>query len=160
MFNIYNLAGLVHVIVDVNGYYDHHHHDDRSGVEFVHGDQLVQLAVTPKPIRSIQLDATVDGYAIVTASGYFDFSGVGEDVGRCSINDGAEVVDNSRLIITTSPVDSPSFPSVDVFQQFSSTYVFPVGPGTTMFELVCESIQGQVWVGDVSLVAQFVPNRL
>lgn len=159
-FNIFNRAGSVDVLVDVNGYYGDHDHDDRSGVEFASGDQIVPLGTQPSPIRTIDLDTVVPGYAIVTASGYFKFTGIGEDIARCSITDGAKVVDNSRLIIGTAPADSPSIISPDVYQHFSSTMVFPVVPGTTVFQLTCETIGGAVDVGDTSLVAQFVPNRL
>lgn len=122
------------------------------------GDQLVSLNTDDAVIRTLDLDAPVAGTATVTASGYFAFEAFGEDIARCSITNGALVIDETQLIIATAPLDATGlFPTV--YQQFSSTVVYPVPAGTSTFNLVCEQLSGDVSVGDTILVAQFAPDR-
>ena len=73
-FNIYNLQGLVNVIIDVVGYYDDHHHDDRyyqkSEVDTALADQKGEIdtdldgkldAPDRLPAHAIEFDPLTSG---------------------------------------------------------------------------------------------------
>jgi hypothetical protein len=68
-FDIYNLAGIVDVIVDVTGYYIDHEHDDRYYIE---AEIDAMTALTPVANGFIRLDGTLAAGTGVAATTYVD----------------------------------------------------------------------------------------
>ena len=55
MFSVYNLAGNVHIAIDVVGIYDDHNHDDRYNTK----DEIADLPTMPDAVAAINANATV-----------------------------------------------------------------------------------------------------
>ncbi len=174
-FDMYNLAGTVDVIVDVNGYYT-----DASLTELAQkvgaleteviqinaklaaqpfavsasGDQVVLLTDQPfsqiRAIRTVQLTAPSDGTVVVTAtaSASLDESGV-----RCAITiDDALGVESSHQL-DVDHANGPMNASIALTRAFDVSVATTISP-----TLICENPGlGEVRVRDSSIVAVFTP---
>ncbi|MFH1437006.1 MAG: hypothetical protein ABIJ56_14955 [Pseudomonadota bacterium] len=125
-----------------------------AGMDFSNADHTTSLTSTAAVIRTITLAAPSAGYAVVNASGYWNFAGSGNDAGRCSITTGT-VIDFAQMIAG----NDGGFSGTELYMQFAATRGYSVSAGNTTFNLVCDEFTGNVVVGDTSLTAIFVPNR-
>lgn len=158
-FNVYNNNGFVNVLIDVDGWFEHHNHDDRysMGIEHASGQQDFSLPNNGNntEVRSLVLNAPVAGYVSVTASGWFHLASGGLDAVDCSISNGPLVIDPSHEF----RADDSNSPAATNTMPFSSTRFFEVPAGATTFKLVCREFDPEVVVRDTELTAVFIPNR-
>ena len=165
-FNVYNDRGTVDLIVDVNGYFVHHDHDDRylrpgdlgpqTGMDHAIGPQVVDLAGPAQSVVSVVLDSPAPGFVVVTANGYTHLGTAGIDQVRCSITSGSVAIDFNREFWT----DDHGIEGGDPYVPFSSTSVFPVlGGSSTTYRLVCAQHNGDVEIRDSSITALWVSSR-
>lgn len=105
-FNVYNLQGDVHVIVDVNGYYAHHDHDDRYVTKLESGAQPIAVSVsatnasesaplTDGVILSATLEAPVAGVIQVRGSLFLQTNDSAPSLFACRLTEGAGATTNS-----------------------------------------------------------------
>jgi hypothetical protein len=167
-FNIYNLAGAVNVIVDVNGYYTaatlQEIHQRLSALERAQPFALSHstgtaraLGTTPSAVESVTIDAPVAGYITVVSTALVQHSVAGGDV-RCVITSAANIPGTIGIFT----------PSVQWFEGTGSSELGSLS-GTERFEttsrqadeyvLACEeSIDGGIVLAR-NLVAIFTPAQ-
>ncbi len=169
VFSVYNLAGNVHVAIDVVGIYDDHNHDDRYYTEaevdalvtaakpiaaFDGGQLSVALTSTDTVYRTVTIDAPVAGTVTATSSAYLFTSAAGVDfVARCSITTGT-ALDFSYLQYGDTSGGAGNFPS----EAIAGTRQFDVAAGASItINLVCDEFIADANLADPALSAIFVP---
>jgi hypothetical protein len=166
-FDIFNRFGTVNVIVDINGYYTDHNHDDRyytqaevdAAVEgaksvsaYAGGDQEVALEFDGTVVRSVTITAPVDGTVIVNSSGYVWLASGADLVARCSLTTGTTIDNDSFQYVE---IHSSGFASGAV----SGTRGFDVAAGQVLtVNLVCDEFIGNAMVSDTWIAAVFTPD--
>lgn len=100
-FNIFNERGTIGAIIDINGYYVDHNHDDRYYTEaevaarvdaaksitvYAGGEQNLPLTSTAAVYRTVTIVPPVGGKVIATSSGYVLSPTTSAYVARCSIS--------------------------------------------------------------------------
>ena len=169
VFSVFNLAGNVHVAIDVVGIYDDHNHDDRyyteSEVDAAIAQQVVQsnsgAALTDNlaPITSVDLtlpDVCPGGpdswNVLVHADGYFLTGGAGSGSATIALS-----LNGTSLV--TGTVVNQNFPAgTGQFREsYSTTFLFTVDAGTTtFFELGSMSHPVGVSAAQNTLIAESV----
>jgi hypothetical protein len=99
-FSIYNLAGNVHVLADINGYYVDHHHDDEYLAEVVVTEGIRPTSVTFVPE---QLFSGLTQTVVTTRSGRLQISKYFRGSAFCAPSDSAQVY---YLLLDDVPVRS------------------------------------------------------
>ena len=111
------------------------------------GDTLPILM--PVEVVLVTLTAPRAGYAIVNASGYFDFNNIAGS-GRCGIE---------RASILAIPFNHLIIAEFDGrFIPFAGTRGFSVAEGVNGFHLVCDAFSGTVDVSRPNLTVIYVPT--
>ena len=131
---ITNRNGVVHVIIDVLGYYNAPVLP--VGVEYASSTASTALTATDVTVESIAVTVPKTSYCAINASGYFGFAGTGKDGARCSITTGT-TVDFDALIIASDNVNDG-----DAYHHFAATKGYTQAAGVTTYNLVCEN-----WLG-------------
>jgi hypothetical protein len=176
-FDIYNLQGSVNVIVDVNGYYTDHDHDDRyyteaeidarvgaleaavaplqnSAASYVGGDHSITLtnADDLQTIRSLSMTAPGDGKVIVSSSSWIlNASAVAQTV-NCEITTGTTISGDASQRADELPVSQT--------ESIAGTRGFDVTSGQVFnVNLVCQKYDtGNVQIRDSWMTAIFAPD--
>ncbi len=181
-FSVYNLAGNVHIIIDVVGIFDDHNHDDRyytetevdaalgtkansadvytraeSNARFDNGQAngVNDASDTVTGVDEIIASTTLDTPSVgfITAIANTSIFGFGVDAQvRCSITTGLTVADNIFL----TDVLANDWASLAGTRTISVSLV-PVS-GETTVNLVCDG-SGNNLLGDSNLSAIFTPDQ-
>ncbi|MDW7773245.1 MAG: hypothetical protein SCH71_10185 [Desulfobulbaceae bacterium] len=144
-------SAATHVVIDVMGYYSAP--VIPAGIEFVGGDQQVNLSPTDTSVRAISVSVPGGRYCTINASGYFYLSA--DNYARCSITTGT-AVEFSYLALGSNYSNSTDINYVP----FSATRTYYQAAGTTTYRLVCDSLSATTArVDDVNMAAVCIPNR-
>jgi hypothetical protein len=168
-FDIFNRFGTVNVIVDINGYYTGHDHDDRyytqaevdaavanakSVSAYAGGpaNQEVVLTGTAAVVRSVSITAPVDGTVTANSSGYVWLASGTDMIARCSLTTGTSLENGTYQYVEIHSTGAAS----DVV---SGTRGFDVAAGQVLtVNLVCDEAVGQAKVSDTWIAAVFTPD--
>lgn len=166
-FNIFNEKGTVGAIIDINGYYVDHNHDDRYYTEaevdariaatkpitvFVGGNQDAALPTTDTVYRTVTITPPTNGKVTVSSAGYVYATTTAALTARCSIT-------------TTAILDDSSFQyvqslggAVNLSEVLSGLRGFDVVAGVPLtVNLVCDTFTGSARIADTWLSATFTP---
>lgn len=164
-FNVYNRAGSVDIIIDVNGYYTQDSLAQlaadvamlKAGQPFtVASDPIesVDAQSTITEIRSVTLTASVDGQVAVLASGYM----IEEDtpsgqLTKCGLMDSVDEPGEAQKLFWQARPGSG-------FAHLSASRVFDISEGaTTTYYLVCRNVNsGTTQIGSPQVTAIFTPT--
>ncbi len=154
-FSVYNNLGFVNVIIDINGYYVDHNHDDRYQ-RGISTDRQQSAASVPVPstvnstTHTFPLRIREVGVVVMTIDYTVRPSGTG---GECAVFRDGNVLSGTIASFINPPGDTSELP-------VSRTTTFDaVTTGTTTLTLVCHRNGGAslLSVSDVSLTTIFIP---
>jgi len=169
-FDIFNLAGNVHVLADINGYYVDHHHDDRYYTQD-EIDAVLPFAETAERTAFEEITGSLEPMVTVQVTA--------PTAGQVTINSAANVFHNTAggdvvcFILRSTDADPSLGTNILGAQWFESegpssndgsiagTRLFDVAAGsTTIFELRCAENDGDGGrLGSAILTAIFTPSN-
>jgi hypothetical protein len=132
--------------------------DVPNTAQFSGGDQSFGLTVNQDDIvRSITINAPVDGTILITASGGAWFKSANWDRALGSITDSTTV--NVKYVIAVNDF-SNTLVSSNVYQSFAGTRGFKVVAGTYIYNLVFHLHAGSIDIRDSNMTAIFIPDSV
>lgn len=176
LFNVFNFVGSVDVIIDVNGYYTKTslqellariaaneaaiaaNSDDIATLDrrepFIVASEPVDSVTalsTPTKIRSVTVDASVNGQVALVASGYLSEADDGQDI-DCGLMTSVEQPQSMAEVKWESPVGGDR-------AHLSASRVFDISArGTTTYHLVCVNQDNSTSkIGSPQVTAIFTP---
>jgi len=184
-FSIYNLAGTVNVIIDIVGYYDDHVHTGadivdgsltgadiaqgsvanaqlaaESGIAHTFTNASDNLTSTPSIVSSVQMRVPADGFLTVDVTGNWSNNDVaGFDIAQCAVTKGTDFA-GAEQKYNLNDMDSDLTLALVGFS-FHATLPVSVADNpmsifsNQTFNLMCDEIDGNVTIYDVSMTATF-----
>ena len=122
-----------------------------GGVDWVDGDQDIDLTGVAMVIRTLVVSAPVPGYVTVLASWVFGGTPPINFIAVCGISQTTSIDSNHAV--------SAEWEANVSYVPGSAVRTFEVGSGNTAFYLNCRSGAGSPAIGDSSMTAMFSPNR-
>jgi hypothetical protein len=174
-FKLYNLAGSVDVIIDVNGYYlnwtlrdldlrlgeleatDFLKEHERTTAAYDGGDSSVALTSTPVSVASVTVEQGTSGRVILnSAANVWGNLSVGD--AECSITMTSTAIDGNHrqrahTIFTDEHATIAGTRGYTINKGF---FIRP--PDEQTYHLVCVEMSGDTYIQDANLTAVFVPD--
>jgi len=138
----------------VDGY---HASELRTGVDYIGGEQDLELTDVGQIVRAVTITAPSAGYVIVNVSGSFYLANGAVDFGHCGITTGASIDTGYSFVVLRLNSDGNN----PLYIPFAATRGFSVSSGSNTFNLVCaELLPGtDIHVLNGNITAIFIPNR-
>lgn len=171
-FQLYNLAGSVDVIIDVNGYYlnwtlrdldlrlgeleatDFLMEHERTTAAYDGGNSSTALTASPAVVASVAVDQATSGRVILNSSATV-WGNLSQGSAECSITTSTVIDNNYRQQAQTLTGDRASIAG-------TRGYIVNKGslfsPDQRTYNLVCAQLLGDTYILDANLSAVFVPD--
>lgn len=173
-FKLYNLAGSVDVIIDVNGYYlnwtlrdldlrlgeleamDFLKEHERTTAAYDGGNASVALSSTAESVASVDVEQITSGRVILTsAADVWGNLSVGD--AECSITTSSTTIDGNFRQLAEAFTGGHATIAGTRGYTINKGSLFPP-PDEQTYHLVCRELGGDTYIRDANLSAVFVPD--
>jgi hypothetical protein len=173
-FKLYNRAGSVDVIIDVNGYHmnwtlrdldlrlgeleatDFLKEHERTTAAYDRGNSSVALTSTPVSVASVTVEHSTSGRVILNSSANV-FGDLSVGYAECSITTSSSAIDpNHRQAAETLTFGDATIARTRGYTINKGAFFPP--PDEREYHLVCREVSGDSYIRDANLTAVFVPD--